>query len=198
MQRKNEALFAVVLADAMVAMATFFAVCFIITSLQNISDNGEIQLGSICAEISWPNDRDVDIDLWGHSPGDGNVVGFSNMHGRNLNLYRDVLGFNMNPSHIMMEIECSNEIIPGEWTFNVHYYSNHESSPPDLSVPVQMTIRLRSAKSGVRNQTFTGKYVLSKEGEEKTMFDFVIGSDGNLIESSINSRQKPLKAGWNH
>lgn len=200
---ESESGFGIVLSDTLIQYLLIVMCLFTIILLQphgkKISDSH--MLGAICVELSWPNERDVDLDLWGHSPGSPNTVGYSNMHDEHLNLYRDVTGFNHNPTHNMIEVMCSDQIIPGEWTFNVHYFTNHEStgSMPDdprnaITATMMVTIHYDN-KSIQSNERFMGTFTLTKVTQEKTMFDFIIGSDGKLIKDSINSNDKNLTEG---
>ena len=197
----EEKLFGYVLADVMVSFAAFVFMLFVVVSMVPHSENNNdgVMLGSLCAEIYWPNDRDIDLDIWGKSPKDGKPIGFSNMHGGGLDLYRDVIGFQNNLEHLNMEIECTNKIIPGEYTFNIYYFSNHEtqaSSPafgkfPNGTVEATMIIRLKGASvSDGRFKTMRGVHTFTKENQEKTMFNFRVGEDGKIIDSSINSNDK--------
>ena len=157
-----------------------------------------IVMGSLCVEISWPNERNIDIDLWGHSPKADYVVGWTNMHSPHLNLYRDVVGFKGNPVHQNLEVMCSQDVPVGEWVFNIHYFSNHEigletltNTDDRLAVPVTMIVRLKTVGSQ-KDKIFQGTYTLNTQGQEKTMFSFVVNEHGTIIDDSINSRDQKI------
>ena len=203
MKQKKDNNFGVPFSDLLLQfIAVFFMFMIPLVLLPHSEEkvkNNAQQLGVMCIELSWPS-RDIDLDLWGHSPGDPTTVGYTNMHGQHLDLYRDVLGFNHNPTHQMLEVQCANQMTPGEWTFNVNYYSNHEKEfvnlaidAPEKAIEATMVVRVNKEKKD--GKIYQGKWKLTKEGEEKTMFDFVVDNNGNIIESSINSNDHPLKGG---
>lgn len=165
-------------------------------------------MGVICAELTWP-DRDIDLDLWGHSPHDPYSVGYTNMHGVTLNLLRDVIGRSYNPTHQMMEIQCADQLTPGEWTFNVHYFANHEKElegtlidDPRKKVEATLVVRIRNdgqtSGAATYKDTFMTRLQFDREKEELTAVDFVVDENGSVIHSTINSLYKPVKqGGWN-
>jgi hypothetical protein len=206
MKNRDQELFGIAFADIMISFAGFIFMLFVVVSLlpHKESDNdNSVMLGSLCAELYWDNTRNVDLDIWGKSPKDEAPIGYSNMHGKGLDLYRDVLGFDNNPEHINMEILCTNKIYPGEYTFNVTYFSDHENlstSSPNYDInhkpriDATMIIRLKGdSPSDGRTRTLKSVYTLNNESEEKTMFNFRVDNNGKIIESSINSVDKPLR-----
>ncbi len=187
----DERLFGIAFADIMISFAAFLFMLFVMIAIQTHKDSDDSKmLGSVCAELYWDNNRNVDLDLWGKSPLDEHGIGYSNMHGHGLDLYRDVVGFYNNPEKINMEVMCAHQPYHGEWVFNVHYFSDHEvTNPPDPNhksiIQAVMIIRIKYPDKSVKIMRGTFDVV---EGEEKTMFDFVIDANGRLDERSINSR----------
>ena len=205
----SEAGFGIILSDSLIAFLAITLTLFTLIMLmphEKKSTAGGTQLGIICVELSWPNDRDIDLDLWGHSPGDPGTVGYTRKNGPHLNLYRDVIGYSGNPTHQMIEVQCADQLVPGEWTFNVHYFSNHEAwvyeqhhveaNDPRMKVKATMVVRIRERDSGLYKNTFMTTFDMTYEKQEKTLFDFVINSNGDIITDSVNSRDIPLKRGW--
>src|SRR4051812_22426659 len=47
--------------------------------------------GAMCFELSWPDGRDTDVDLWTKGP-DGGIVGYSNRSSSLMDLLRDDMG----------------------------------------------------------------------------------------------------------
>jgi hypothetical protein len=160
-------------------------------------------IGVMCVELSWP-ERNIDLDLWGHSPKDPDTVGYSNMHGNNLNLIRDVIGYSGNPTHQMLEMQCADQLTPGEYVFNVHYFANHESelasvtepTDPRFTIEATMLVRIRNPNSKGDIDSFMTKFTLTKVKQEKTMLRFVVTSDGKVDHASINDRDIFIKQGW--
>ena len=186
----DERLMGIAFADIMVSFAAYLFVLFILIAIQpHTKDTLQISMpGRLCAEIFWDNNRDIDLDLWGKSPIDAHATGYTNMHTRGLDLFKDVLGFQDNPEHINMEIMCANKIYPGEWDFNVQYYSNHEKVVSgNQSVKVTMFIRIFKGKDGTSRVLKAETTVLP--AEEKTMFRFVVNENGDIETGTINSQQ---------
>jgi hypothetical protein len=160
-------------------------------------------IGVMCVELSWP-ERNVDLDLWTHSPGDDNTVGFSNMHGINMNLIRDVIGFSGNPTHQMLEMQCADQLTPGEYVFNVHYFANHESelasvtdpNDPRFKIKATMLVRIRNPNTKGDIDSFMTTFDLTSVKQEKTMLRFVVTQDGKVNHASINDRDIFIKQGW--
>jgi len=195
-----------VLSDTFISFLCIILVCLALLMLQEHAKKATPSLNTIgvmCVELSWP-ERNVDLDLWGHSPHDPQTVGFSNMHGTNLNLIRDVIGYSGNPTHQMLEMQCADALTPGEYVFNVHYFANHEDElasvrdpkDPRFAIEATMLVRIRNPNSKSDIDSFMTKFTLTEVKEEKTMFRFVIRSDGKVDHASINSRDVFIKAGW--
>lgn len=193
---RDEKLFGIILFDMMVQYAAIILFLFVaLTFLPHKESDGSVMAGRVCAELYWDNNRNIDIDLWGTDPVDKEPIGYSNMHGRGMDLFRDVIGFSFNPEHINMEIMCSNRITPGEWTFDVSYYSDHEVTTPnhDSSVDAVVIIRLKNKNGGEIVKKATWR--LTHEKEDKTMFNFIIDKNGDIVENSINTVNKYLAVG---
>jgi hypothetical protein len=202
---EDEAGFLLVLSDTFLS---FLAVVLCIVVLLMLQDHAKKHppalntTGALCVELTWPQ-RDVDLDLWGHSPGDPDTVGFSNMHGKDMNLLRDVIGFNGNPTHTMLEMICADRLVPGEWIFNVHYFANHEdelkgtpADDPRKAIKATMFVRVKNENTKADLDSFIGEYTLTYEKQEKTMFRFIVKEDGTIDHDTISSQDKPLKRGW--
>ena len=191
---QEEKLFGIVLSDVLISFAAFLFMLFVVISLQPHNDmdnsNPNAVAGRLCAEISWDNNRDVDLDIWGKSPADQAAVGYSNMHGGGLDLYRDVVGWISNPEKINLEIMCANKIYDGQWIFNVHYFSKHN---PHDETPIKVVMLIRfKTYTGVWKNLRT-EYIMLFEKQEKTLFSFRV-KDGIILENTINSNDVPLRS----
>ena len=189
-KKNNNSLFGVALSDLFISLFFMIWCLFYLMTLQpktHSVDEGE-KLGKLCVELSWDDSRDIDMDLWGKSPTDKVAVGYSHTHGDNLDLYRDVLGFTNNPSHVNMEFMCAKKVSPGEYTFNVSYFSTHG----DKKGPVVVTMVIKYAKYGSTEQFYRATFS-PIPGQEKTMFNFYIDENLNIDESTINSRDIKLR-----
>lgn len=149
--------------------------------------------GNIVIEVRWPDDVDVDIDLWVEAPGD-KPVGYSNKGGRTFNLLRDDLGVTRDITGLNYEVAFSRGTPPGEYTVNLHLYRNAKKLP---SIPVTVAASLKPNPNSQMVSIANKKVELSREGEELTVMRFSIDTQGNLIPGSINTLQKKLRASAN-
>jgi hypothetical protein len=195
-KRISEKMAGFVLFDMMITFAALIFSIFICISLLPHKETDDSSMaGQICVELYWDNNRNIDLDLWAADPADPkNSIGYSNMHGIGMDLMRDVIGFAYNPEHVNMEIACGNKLYPGEYTFDVNYYSNHEHSKDELnsgadaSIDATMIVRIKDKNNYSKQMRTT--YHLTHEGQDKTMFNFKIDNNGHVIQESINSRDK--------
>jgi hypothetical protein len=151
--------------------------------------------GNVRVEILWPNEMNVDIDLWVQAPGDV-PVGYSNLNGQVFNLVRDDLGHYNDLTSMNYEVAHSRGIPDyGEWIINLHWFSNRSN---ETSVPVTVIITIKKDDSAnskgkpvkILNTTVT----LIRVGQEKTVVRFRIDADGNIEKSSISRLNKPIRA----
>jgi len=202
-------IFNIILIDTLIQLINIFCMILVVVMLMphNLNDAKKIppeheDMGRICVELHWP-ERNVDLDLWGHSPDDFGSVGYTRARGTHLSLFRDVIGFSDNPTHSMMEIQCSNDKISGEWTFNVHYYSNHEKnsdgsfySGDEQAIDATAYLRIWDKDGNASTEFKRGITVhLVGEKDEQTLFDFIIDKNGDIIPDSLNHNYIPLKQG---
>src|SRR5690349_3007004 len=103
-----------------IILAVAFALILMNPPQQSRAD--EVPPGALTVQAFWPDDLDVDVDLWVLAPGD-RPVGYSNKDGRFFNLLRDDLGFVNDPSGKNFEVAYSRALPAGEYVINVHLYS---------------------------------------------------------------------------
>jgi hypothetical protein len=189
-----EKLFGIIMFDIQVTLSALFLSLFVLLSIIPHKEGDNVEIGSVCAELYWDNNRDVDLDLWGLSPVDKNPVGYNNTHGQGLDLFRDVIGFQFNPEHVNMEVMCSNHLYPGEWTFDVFFFSDHEDLKDghDQAIKATMIVRVKTKDNTYTLAPMKTSFVLHGENEEKTLFDFTIDKDNNVVQSSINSLDRNI------
>jgi len=151
--------------------------------------------GNIRVEIIWPQDLNVDIDLWSKAPGD-TPVGYSNLTGVVFNLVRDDLGNYADLSEMNYEVSFSRGIPPGEYIINLHWFSNAHGA---TSVPVKVLITMR--KDDTESSTSSSIKVLSKivtlnhVTEEVTAIRFKIDDNRNLVKDSFSTVFKSIRTG---
>lgn len=149
--------------------------------------------GNIIVEIQWPDEIDVDIDLWVQAPGDV-PVGYSNKGGVVFNLLRDDLGHFMDLLTINYENAYTRGIIPGEYTINLHVYRNSSGIYP---VPVTIKVSKKADKNANFVTILTTKVRMEHENQELTVFRFDLNDIGDIKEGSLNTIFKPLRARQN-
>lgn len=199
--KNDEKYFGIAIADLFAGLFSIMSLLFIIHAVLPIADqkpvNAEQTVGIICAELSWPGDRDVDLDEWGQSPTDTHAIGYSHSHGENLSLLRDVIGHANNPSKINQELICANAAADGEWIFNVHYFTNH-AKDADSTDPIKddkiEAVMVLSQNSHKDSHKWVARTILEHEGDEKTMFRFRI-ENGLVVPTSFNTITQGLRTG---
>lgn len=152
-----------------------------------------ISPGKMCIQLFWNDSLNVDIDLIGRSP-DGKIAMYSNKSVPMMDLLRDDLGTYNDPSGKNFETICSRVLAAGAWTWNAHYYANHESGDePDIALT--LIVSFPQGGDSVRSQPpikVTGN--LHQVGDEVTVLDFELDSSGKIIPNTINTVQQPLRS----
>ena len=150
------------------------------------------QPGNIVVELHWPNEMNTDVDLWVQAPGDV-PVGYSNKGGSVFNLLRDDLGHLNDTSELNYEIAFSRGAPAGEYTVNLHLYSNTDKS---TFIPAQVVV-------GVKKSDDAPVQIIAKEsvelvyiGQELTVLRFSLDESSNLVPNSIHDLPKPLRSAW--
>jgi hypothetical protein len=144
--------------------------------------------GNVRVEIWWPDEMDVDIDLWSQAPGD-DPVGYSNKTGRVFNLVRDDLGFYNDLSGHNYEVSFTRGYPDGDYIVNVHWYSNNGN---EAEIPVKALITVRkddsqnskSAPTKVLQRTL----ILTRVGHEVTVVIFKV-RDQEIVDIITNKTE---------
>ena len=179
----------------MLALSGFVIIVLLLLPWLNIVAQDEATkepAGSVIVEVLWPDDRDVDVDLWVKSPDDA-AVGFSNMAGYYFNLLRDDLGVYKDPTPINYEVAYSRGINPGEHIVNLHLYREDISAFDPFEAKVVVTVV--NPKTKVRQQLLESSVLLDEIGKELTIFRFELDEDGNLNKESLNNKFVQLRSG---
>ncbi len=175
-----------------VVLLGFVAVVVIILPHLNPPRDGTeetVPAGNVIVTIDWPDDWSTDVDLWVLAPG-GRAVGYSRLGGKTFNLLRDDRGSYRDPGTQNRETAMSRGIPAGRYVVNLHLYSNAQSVYP---VPVGVEVVVVTP-SGAVKQILTAQEILSKSGQELTVWQFRLDGDGNLVRESVNQIQKPLRS----
>lgn len=147
--------------------------------------------GNVVVELRWPDDVDADVDLWVQAPGDV-PVGYSNKGGSVFNLLRDDLGHINDPGRLNYEVAFSRGRPAGEYTVNVHLYTNKQKSYP---VEAEVYIGIKKLVTAGITRISYKKVNLMEIGQETTVLRFKLDDDGDLIFGSLHDLQKPLRTG---
>ena len=143
--------------------------------------------GQVIVEIRWPDGMNTDVDVWVESPGDRSV-GYSRRAGEFFNLLRDDLGTVRDMLELNYETAYTRGAPPGEYTVNLHLYSNAERVYP---VPVDVVV---SVYTNNATRLILHKLVnLTHFGQEVTVARFSLDADGVLVPGSIHDLPKVLR-----
>ena len=131
----------VVFRDA-VMLALLGFVAMVILMLSHLNPPKENSLvdpaGNIIVQITWPEQKPADVDLWVQGPQD-NPVGYSNKSGIVFNLLRDDLGRRNDLTPLNYEFAFSRGLPDGEYIINVHLYSS-SGAPLPIEVLAEVSI----------------------------------------------------------
>ena len=153
-------------------------------------------LGEYAIEVTWPGNRDDDIDTYVEDP-EGNVVSFSNRDVALMHLDHDDLGRRSDRERYGSRVAVvkANEervvlrgVVPGEVTVNVHAYRMTSAGP----CPVRIRLyRLRGEDRKLLDRSLT----VSHTGEEATAFRFTLDAHGTLRGHNTLSRDLVAQTG---
>jgi hypothetical protein len=141
-------------------------------------------------ELRWPDELNVDVDLWVQAPGDV-PVGYSNQGGAIFNLLRDDLGHINDATDLNYEFSYSRGVPAGEYTVNLHLYRNLANVYP---VPAVVAVSVKNSPNLPAQQILLTKLNLSHEDEELTAFRFKLDEEGRLLSGSVHNLPRPLRA----
>lgn len=143
--------------------------------------------GTLIVEARWPDNLDVDVDLWVRSPGD-RPVGFSRSHGEAFDLLRDDLGFERDQAGWNYEFAFCRGTPPGEYIVNVHLYSNRIAAP---SVTVLVVVSLLAGSRPI--EIARRDVVLLYAGQEITVVRFRLDGQAAVVPGSVHDLPMTLK-----
>lgn len=144
--------------------------------------------GNVIVEVLWPDEIDTDVDLWVEAPGD-RPVGYSNLGGLVFDMLRDDRGHYRDISGVNYEVAYSRGAPKGEYTINVHLYSNAERALP---VPVKVIVSVRVDKKKIR-RIAARDVTLDFLGEELTVLRFSLDDKARLVPGSIHKLPRALR-----
>lgn len=146
--------------------------------------------GNVVVEIHWPGELDADVDLWVQAPGDV-PVGYSNQGGAIFNLLRDDMGQVNDTGRLNYEIAFSRGAPAGEYTVNLHLYSNVDRRQ---LVPAEVTVGVKKDERDPVKVIARKRVELARPGQEITVVRFALDQSAMLIPGSVHDLPKPLRA----
>lgn len=146
--------------------------------------------GNVMVELRWPDELNVDVDLWVQAPGDV-PVGYSNQGSAIFNLLRDDLGHINDATDLNYEFSYSRGVPAGEYTVNLHLYRNLANVYP---IPAVVAVSVKNSPNLPAQQILSTKLNLSYEDEELTAFRFKLDEEGRLLSGSVHNLPRPLRA----
>jgi hypothetical protein len=148
------------------------------------------QPGNIVVELHWPDDMNTDVDLWVQAPGD-KPVGYSNRGGRVFNLLRDDMGHINDAGKLNYEIAFSRGAPEGEYTVNLHLYSNTD---PRKTVPSQVVVGIKRGEQGPMRVIHREQVELARSGQEITVVRFTLDDKSEVLPDSIHDLPRRLRS----
>ncbi len=139
----------------------------------------------ILIEATWPSGTAYDIDLWGMGP-DGVPVGWGVFQaGPSLNLERDDRGKINDTSALNYEWMSIRSRDPGEYTVNLHLYS-------EFGEPLPVPVKIRVTGKGDIGEIYNGEILIKRRKQEITVVRFAIDANGELLQDSIHNLYKSI------
>lgn len=194
-ERANNTLFRDLLMGALGAFALALVILvFHINPPKKEDADNQRSRGNVRVEVQWPNEMDVDVDTWVQAPED-TPVGYSNLNGRVFNLVRDDLGTQADLTGMNYEVAFSRGIPAGEWTINLHWFSN---SMGVTEVPVKVIITMKKVDDGSSKEapiSIMSKSVrLVSVGQELTVIRFLIDENQDVDKTSFTTELRTIRS----
>jgi len=148
------------------------------------------QPGNIVVELHWPDDMNTDVDLWVQAPGD-KPVGYSNRGGRIFNLLRDDMGHINDSGKLNYEIAFSRGAPEGEYTVNLHLYSNTDARK---TVPSQVVVGIKRGEQDPMQVIYREQVELARTGQEVTVVRFTLDANSKVVPDSVHNLPRRLRS----
>jgi len=145
--------------------------------------------GNMIVELRWPDELNVDVDLWVEAPGD-KAVGYTRKGGKVFDLLRDDLGASTDLTGLNYEFAYSRGAPSGDYTVNVHLYRN---KPRVYPVPVTVSVSLKTPTSRTTRQILATELELTTINQEQTVFRFSLDDKSELVTGSVHDLPKKIR-----
>lgn len=154
-----------------------------------VTETADRAPGNMIVELRWPDDLNVDVDLWVQAPGD-EPVGYINKNGRVFDLLRDDVGASEDLTALNYEFAYSRGAPAGEYVVNVHLYRKKEHVE---SVPATVAVSLKEAGAASAQEILAHRVVLHRTDQEVTVFRFKLDDRSRFVSSSVHDMPKTLR-----
>lgn len=189
--------------DLLLNVLTGIIFLFIITTLfiskpNKSEDEGIKKNAQYIVNVLWDSNIDCDVDVWVMDPLK-RVVSFKNKNNALMFIENDDLGtksdyYYDNQGNLLSAVDENKEVwtlrglVEGEYTVNIHLFSCMMNTIPreirsNINVPV--TVELIKINPDILTIKKV-KVVLEKVWEEKTAFNFILDSKGNIRDITYN------------
>ena len=180
--------------DLLFNILLVFTFLFLITIifLNPPTKSGTIDLkAEYVITVKWPDHSTDDIDVWVENP-EKQLLWFRNTDTGFMHLDRDDRGLVNDEIYvngqrianpINQEVVTIRQIVPGEYTINLHYYKSNTNKP----VTAEVNLARVNPKFEI---LYYEKTYLEKAGDEKTVVRFHLEEDNSV--SQMNTLFKPL------
>ncbi|MDO8521000.1 MAG: hypothetical protein Q7S52_02705 [bacterium] len=173
--------------NALLAFIVLFVIVLAFINPVAKNTDAEVKMpGNIMVAIRWPDNVDVDVDLWVKAPGDS-AIGYSNRAGNVFNLLRDDLGTPRDSTPYNYELAFGRGMPDGDYTVNVHLFRNGSQL---TEIPVDALVYI-SQGSVPPIRIAQKKVVLKSYGEEITIVNFEIKQE--KFTGVSNNTYTPLR-----
>jgi len=148
------------------------------------NDNNVKSKADFLITVTWPDERDNDVDTYVQDP-QGNLVAFMRREEGLMHLDRDDLGKRNDVVQTPLgpiEHQENKEIVtlrghfPGEYIVNVHMYRRNS-----MELETEVYVQLDKINP-VFKTVVLKKIILQDSGDEKTAFRFVLDANGEVTE----------------
>lgn len=154
-----------------------------------VADAAERAPGNMIVELRWPDELNVDVDLWVQAPGD-EPVGYVNKNGRVFDLLRDDVGASEDLTALNYEFAYSRGAPAGEYVVNVHLYRKKGHAEP---VPATIAVSLKQTGAASAKEILAHRVLLHRTGQEVTVFRFELDEQSRFVSSSVHDMPKTLR-----
>lgn len=176
--------------DLLTALVVVFAAMAVLSVIaQKKQAKAGIRPGALIVTLTWDVARNADVDLWVKAPGDA-PVGYSHKSDADCDLLRDDLGRAMDPSSRNEEMIVCRVAPSGEWIVNAMLYRTY-----DRVLPVRAKVALERLGSNGTTALLERGVVLTREGEQLTVWRFTLDARGRLVPGSVNDAPMALTSG---